>query len=66
MGDFGLTMLLKVHIIVDHLSDYFELEGSTLRHTVLTVIGKFGGAVHENFLVICISDKKDNQLIFSL
>ena len=33
MEDFGLTMPLKVHIIVDHLSDYFELEGSTLRHT---------------------------------
>ena len=33
MEDFGLTMPLKVHIIVDHLSDYFELENLTLRHT---------------------------------
>ena len=28
------------------------------------VIGKFSGAVHDNFPVICISDKKDNQRIF--
>ena len=27
------TMPLKVHIILDHLSDYFELEGKTLRNT---------------------------------
>ena len=33
MAEFGLTMPLKVHIIVDHLSEYFELEGSTLRNT---------------------------------
>ena len=33
MEDFGLTMPLKVHIIVDQLSDYFELENLTLRHT---------------------------------
>ena len=46
------------HYCGPHLSIYFELENLTLRHTVLTVIGKFGGAVHENFLVICISDKK--------
>ena len=54
----------SLHFCGPNLSNYFELEGSTLRHTVLTVIGKFSGAVHENFLVICISDKKDNQLIF--
>ena len=33
MEDFGLTMPLKVHIIVDQLSDYFKLENLTLRHT---------------------------------
>ena len=37
MAEFGLTMPLKVRInyaiIVDHLSEYFELEGSTLRNT---------------------------------
>ena len=51
------------HYCGPHLSIYFELENLTLRHTVLTVIGKFGGAVHENFLVICISDKKDNIFV---
>ena len=33
MQDFGQTMPLKVHIILDHLSDYFEMEGKTLRNT---------------------------------
>ena len=33
MEDFGLTMHLEVHIIVDQLSDYFELKNLTLRHT---------------------------------
>ena len=33
MENFGITMPLKVHIIVDHLSDYFELEHQTLRDT---------------------------------
>ena len=33
MENFGITMPLKVHIIVDHLSDYFELENQTLRDT---------------------------------
>ena len=33
MEDFGLTMPLKVHIIVDQLSDYFELKNLTLGHT---------------------------------
>ena len=52
------------HYCGPHLSNYFELEGSTLRQTVLTVIGKCIRTVYENFLVICISDEKDNQLIF--
>ena len=29
----NMTANLKVHIIVDHLSDYFELENQTLRDT---------------------------------
>ena len=33
MQDHGQTMPLKVHIILDHLSDYFELESKTLRNT---------------------------------
>ena len=33
MENFGITMPLKVHIIVDHLSDYFELEHQTLGDT---------------------------------
>ena len=33
MDDHGETMPLKVHIIVDHLSDYFEEAGKTLRST---------------------------------
>ena len=37
MAEFGLTMPLKVRInyaiIVDYLSEYFELDGSNLRHT---------------------------------
>ena len=33
MRDHGQTMPLKIHIILDHLSDYFEMEGKTLRNT---------------------------------
>ena len=33
MENFGITMPLKVHIIVDHLSDYFELSNQTLKDT---------------------------------
>ena len=33
MQDHEQTMPLKVHIIVDHLSYYFELESKTLRNT---------------------------------
>ena len=33
MENFGITMPLKVHILCDHLSDYFELENQTLRDT---------------------------------
>ena len=33
MRDHGQTMPLKVHIILEHLSDYFEQEGKTLRRT---------------------------------
>ena len=35
MADFGLNVQFRVHIIVDHLSNYFEPEGSTLRHTTV-------------------------------
>ena len=31
MVRFGITMPVKVHIIANHLSDYFELTGATLR-----------------------------------
>ena len=33
MRDYGQTMPLKIHLILDHLSDYFEMEGKTLRNT---------------------------------
>ena len=33
MHDYGQTMPLKIHLILDHLSDYFEMEGKTLRNT---------------------------------
>ena len=33
MESFSITMPLKVHIIVDHLSDYFELSNQTLKDT---------------------------------
>ena len=31
--NFGLNMSLKVHIILDHYKEYFDLAGKTLRHT---------------------------------
>jgi hypothetical protein len=31
MKDFNITMPLKVHIICHHLSDFFEMKGTTLR-----------------------------------
>ena len=31
MTSFGLNMPVKVHIIVEHLSEYFEITGKTLR-----------------------------------
>ena len=42
MNDHGETMPLKVHIIVDHLSDYFDEAGKTLR----TTNDQFGEAAH--------------------
>ena len=33
MQDYGQTMPLKVHFILELLSEYFELEGKTLRNT---------------------------------
>ena len=33
MIKFKVTMPLKVHIIIQHLSDYFETKNTTLRHT---------------------------------
>ena len=33
MRDHGQTMPLKIHTILDHLGDYFEMEGKTLRNT---------------------------------
>ena len=31
MHSFGITMPLKCHIIADHLSDYFNIHGKTLK-----------------------------------
>ena len=40
MKDHGQTMPLKVHIILEHLSDYFEQEGKTLISSLKHVIQK--------------------------
>ena len=42
MNDHSETMPLKVHIIVDHLSDYFDEAGKTLG----TTDDQFGEAAH--------------------
>ena len=43
MTKFQVTMPLKVHIILHHLSDYMELTGKTLFHATDQV----GEAVHQ-------------------
>ena len=38
MMKFSITMPVKVHIIIHHLSDYFEMTGNTLRNSTDQVV----------------------------